>query len=162
MTIQEINKITAKFLDTLEEKKIYKFNSKFFHEQTSKIENHKKRNTIIANALEKVIKLIQNSNLTGEEKTVFINQNGIWFFSSNLELIKTFLMMIVDEQKIIFNEHTTYGRFLRSICDKIGYDDKLRNELFDTFYVDFRNAVFHNNYDVTIDGISYEKPKESE
>jgi len=34
---------------------------------------------------------------------------------------------------------------------------KLRNELFDTFYVDFRNAVFHNNYDVTIDGISYEK-----
>ena len=157
MTIDGIKKAVNEFLETLVEEEIYKFNSKLFQEYFLKIKNFVSSNKIITNTFEKTVDLLLKSDLPKNDRQIFIHQVGIWSFSSNLEMIKTYLKIIIDNKKIPFNENTTYGRLLGMICDEIGYNTKLRNTIFDIFYVDFRNAIFHNNYDITMDGISYDK-----
>jgi len=83
-------------------------------------------------------------------------QIQVWSLASALELVKLLLIVLVNPKKVILDpEKLMYGQVIKAICKEIGYDEKLKNKIFDYFMVDFRNAIFHNKYNITNNGITY-------
>jgi len=157
MTVEEISKATKQFLNTIDERKLYQFNSELYKKYKNDIGNFQKRSVLYTEAFQKTISIISKTDqLTEEEQTIFISQNAVWFLSSVLESIKIWLMLIVDRSIVTFEpEKVMYGSLLKEICKALDYDESMKNATFNNFQVDFRNAVFHVNYNITAKCMEY-------
>ena len=63
------------------------------------------------------------------------------FIISHLDIMKSFLKIIINPQKIKggFNDETTLGMFIKKICNKMQYSEKLKNSVRGLFLEDFRD-----------------------
>lgn len=148
---------TKEFLSMLEGNQIYKFNSKLFKGIKKKQLAMTKRNQIYAYAFMKTINLLENNDdVSQEEKIIFNLTNAANYLMANLEIMKLFLRLLIDPEKILNNEKTTYKDLIRKICDEIKCNSKTRKKFYGNFLVDFRNSIAHNNYDITINGLFYQ------
>jgi len=70
------------------------------------------------------------------------------FIISHLDIMKSFLKIIINPQKIKggFNDETTLGIVFKKICNKMQYSEKLKNSVRGLFLEDFRDAITHQNY----------------
>jgi len=155
MTVEGIRKATEHFLKTMDEKGVYKINSEFFNENVDYHKNWSSRRNSFNIVLKKITQLI-NGKITNEEAGLFMIQLMIWNLASMLELFKFFLIVITNKERVVFNpDKSMYGQVIEAICKEIGFDDKTRKTILDTFMVDFRNAIFHNNYSIGNSSVSY-------
>lgn len=67
---------------------------------------------------------------------------------SHLDIMKSFLKIIINPQKIKggFNDETTLRMFIKKICNKMQFSEKLKNAVRGLFLEDFRDAITHQNY----------------
>jgi len=70
------------------------------------------------------------------------------FILSHLDIMKTFLKIIINPLKIKggFNDETALGLLIKKICNKIQYSEKLKNSIQGLFLEDFRQAMTSQNY----------------
>lgn len=155
MTVESIRKATELFLKTIEEEGVYKFNSSLFSDYGEHFKNWSNRRNLFLKTLEKIANKVDGT-LSDEESETFMVQISIWNLASILELIKFFLMLLVNKEKIDLDpEKAMYGQVIESICKEIGYDETTKKTTLDNFMVDFRNAIFHNKYNIENGGIIY-------
>ena len=155
MTVEGIRKATELFLEKMDEEGVYKINSEFFNENVDHFKTWSNRRNSFHIILKKIVQLI-DGKITNEEGGLFMMQIQIWNLASMLELFKFFLMVVTNKERIDFNtDKSMYGHVISSICNEIGYDEKTRKTTLDTFMVDFRNAIFHNQYDIKNFQVTY-------
>jgi len=155
MTVEGIRKATEHFLKTMDEEGVYEINSEFFQENVDYHKNWSNRRNSFLLVLKKITQMI-DGKITNDEAGLFMIQIMIWNLASMLELFKFFLMVVTNKERVVFNPDTSmYGQVIEAICREIGYDDKTRKTTLDTFMVDFRNAIFHNNYSIGNSSVSY-------
>lgn len=98
-----------------------------------------------------------------KEKNTFIPENEWTAFNKKLNLNemreiseewKLYLKSILDPQKIdsTVNE---LGTYLNSIYNKLGYVDEKKKKMNEVFFKDFRNALSHLDYDISLDSITW-------
>jgi len=148
---------TKEFLYMLEKNQLYKFNSKLFKNSKKKHLAMTKRNQIYVYAFMKTVNLLENTTyISLEEKIIFNLTNTVNYLMVNLEMIKLFLRLLINPEKIPNNEKTTYKDLIRKICDETKCSSKQRQKTYNNFLVDFRNSIAHNNYDITRQGLIYQ------
>ena len=83
-----------------------------------------------------------------ENLIVFAIYSELCFIVSHLDIMKIFLKIVINPQKIKggFNDETTLGMFIKKICNKMQYSEKLKNSVRGLFLEDFRDAITHQNY----------------
>jgi len=82
-----------------------------------------------------------------ENLIMFAIYSELCFIVSHLDIMNSFLKIIINPQKIKggFNDETTLGMFIKKICNKMQYSEKLKNSIRGLFLVDFKNAI-ENQY----------------
>lgn len=159
MTFEDSQKATLHFLNTIDDKGLYKYNGEYFDEEFHA--NFQK----FAVSFEKVFSDIVKYALTksnSEQKDwlsfmLFVYASSI---ISYLEYFNKFLKTLINSELVKdgFTEDTTLGSMVYKICKKLGYTDKLWTATFDLFCVDFRNAIAHQHYQIS-DGVLTIYPK---
>jgi hypothetical protein len=83
-----------------------------------------------------------------ENSIIFAIYSESCFIVSHLDIMKTFLKIIINPQQIKggFNDETTLGILSKKICNKMQYSEKLKNSIHGLFLEDFRTAIIHQNY----------------
>ena len=83
-----------------------------------------------------------------ENLIMFAIYSELCFIVSHLDIMKIFLKIVINPQKIKggFNDETTLGMFIKKICNKMQYSEKLKNSVRGLFLEDFRDAITHQNY----------------
>ena len=83
-----------------------------------------------------------------ENLTMFAIYSELCFIVSHLDIMKSFLKIIINPQKIKsgFNDETTLGMLIKKICNKMQFSEKLKNSVRGLFLEDFRDAITHQNY----------------
>ncbi|NQV38959.1 MAG: hypothetical protein HQ505_00200 [Nitrosopumilus sp.] len=156
MTVEGIRKATEYFLETMDSEGVYEINSKFFEEHVEHFKNWSNRRNSFHHVLKKITPLI-DGKITDEEGGLFMIQIMIWNLASMLELFKFFLMVVTNKDRIKFNpDKAMYGQVIGTICKEMNYDEKTRKTTLDNFMVDFRNAIFHNNYSIGNFQVTYQ------
>ncbi len=155
MTVEGVRKATEHFLKTMDEEGVYEINSEFVEENIDYHKNWSNRRNSFNLILKKITELI-DGKITSDEVGLFMIQIMIWNLASMLELFKFFLIVMTNKERIVFNpDKSMYGQVIEAICNEIGYDKKTKKTTLDTFMVDFRNAIFHNNYSVGNSSVTY-------
>ena len=155
MTVEGVRKATEHFLKTMDEEGVYEINSEFVEENIDYHKNWSNRRNSFNLVLKKITELI-DGKITNDEVGLFMIQIMIWNLASMLELFKFFLIVMTNKERIVFNpDKSMYGQVIEAICNEIGYDKKTKKTTLDTFMVDFRNAIFHNNYSVGNSSVTY-------
>ena len=148
MTVEGIRKATEHFLDTMDSEGVYEINLQYFRDHVEHFKNWSNRRNSFFIVLKKITQLI-DGKIADEEGGLFMMQIMIWNLASMLELFKFFLIVVTNKERIDFNtDKAMYGQVIEAICKEIGYDKKTRKTTLDNFMVDFRNAIFHNNYSI--------------
>jgi len=156
VTVEGIRKATEHFLKTIEEENIFKFNSEVWDQYSEHYNNWLYRINSFTKTLQKIVNKIDDGTLSDEESVNFMVQLQLWHLASTLELAKFFFMVLVNPDKVTFDpEKLMYGHVIKTICKAIGFDKKLQKITLDSFMVDFRNAIFHNKYNILRNGIVY-------
>ncbi|MCV0392101.1 MAG: hypothetical protein K5790_02275 [Nitrosopumilus sp.] len=151
---QTVEQITDDFLKSLEEHDIFQFNDERFTKKSLKIKEFLKRYKIISGSYVKISQSTEKQEiLTSDERMVFLYWNTMNIVNSTLELSKVFLSLLLDDSKISFNDKTTYGTLIIKICNEIKYEQSYKDMLFDKLYVNFRNSLAHEDYDITKEGV---------
>lgn len=151
---ENIVQITSDFLNALVDANVFKWNVDNVIKKSEKIKKFAIRNSLAGNAFAKISKMTENQDvLTKDERFVFLYWNAVNIATSSLELCKTLLTLFLDPDKIKFKNTTTYGTLIHRICDAVDYDKELRKKLFESLYVNFRNTISHEDYDVTSKGV---------
>jgi len=155
MTVENIRKATELFLKTIDEEGVFKFNSELFADFGEHFRNWTSRRNLFLKTLQKIAIKVDGI-LSDEEAETFMIQISIWNLASILELTKFFLMLLINKEKIDLDpEKAMYGHVIDSICKEIGYNETTRKITLDNFMVDFRNAIFHNKYNIENGGVIY-------
>ncbi len=83
-----------------------------------------------------------------ENLIMFAIYSELCFIVSHLDIMKSFLKIIINPQKIKggFNDETTLGMLIKKICNKMQFSEKLKNSVRGLFLEDFRDAITHQNY----------------
>lgn len=83
-----------------------------------------------------------------ENLIMFTIYSELCFIVSHLDIMKSFLKIIINPQKIKggFNDEITLGMFIKKICNKMQFSEKLKNSVRGLFLEDFRDAITHQNY----------------
>lgn len=111
---------------------------------------------IFANTFQKLAPTIEKSELSNEEKSIFVSQIMVWFIASALEMVKILLVVLIKPKYIdVDPERTMYGKIIVEICKALEFEKTDTKHVLDNFMVELRNAIFHNKYDITVDGFSY-------
>lgn len=155
MTVESIRKATELFLKTIDDEGVFKFNSELFADYGEHLKNWTARRNLFLKTLQKIASKVDGT-LSNEEAETFMIQISIWNLASILELTKFFLMLLINKEKIDLDpEKAMYGQVIEAICKEIGYNEITRKITLDNFMVDFRNAIFHNKYNIENGGIIY-------
>lgn len=94
-------------------------------------------------------KFIPKSEWTAFNKKITLNQ-----MRENSEELKTYLKAIIDPEKIdpTVNE---LGTYLNNVYNKLNYNNEQKNQMNQVFFKDFRNALSHLDYDISLDTITW-------
>lgn len=151
---EDIIKIISNFLNESVDDNVFKWNADNFNKKFEKFKKFQTRNSLVGNAFAKISQLTENQDiLTEDERLVFLYWNTVNLATSNLELCKTILALFLNPDKIKFKNTPTYGILIHRICDVLRYDEKLTEKLTESLYVNFRNSIAHEDYDVTRKGV---------
>jgi len=92
---------------------------------------------------------IPNNEWIAFNKKITLNQ-----MRENSEEFKTYLKAIIDPEKIdpTVNE---LGTYLNNVYNKLNYNNEQKNEMNQVFFKDFRNALSHLDYDISLDAITW-------
>jgi len=153
VTLEKHKKATSTFLENLDKKGLYNYDSEFLDED--RLANFTNNNKIFVNVFLKLNELLDKTNHSIGQDELFIFYYSILvnWLTSQIELIKKFLMLLIDRKQIAFTDDATIGYLVNLISKGLGYNENEKNDLRDNFFVDFRNAVYHINYKITIDGV---------
>jgi len=156
VTLEDIRKAVNGFMNALLEKNLIKITN--FDEKTKKIlANSRKRHDLGLSVFKKIIDADKNSQiLTDDEYSLFTFKYVLSSLNETIELVKIILKAILNSDKIIFKEKTTYGDLLAKCFDKLHYD-KIRPYMRDVFLIDLRNAYTHLEYEINGNVFSYHK-----
>ncbi len=107
-------------------------------------------------------KIVQHQE---QSKGTFIPENEWIAFNKKLHLshmqenseeLKTYLKAIIDPQKID-PEINQLGTYLTKIYKKLIYTTEKSENMNKVFFKDFRNALSHLDYDISLDSIAWRK-----
>jgi len=163
MSFEKIKDTVSNFLDILDQQQLIKFNSESWNNRFTK--SYSKQSPIFADTFHKILehsdeikKIIRVSD---EALSIFVITIMVNFITSNLEYIKKCLSVLIDREKIIFNETVTYGYLLKLLCDYLKFEDSQRKLIYDSFFVRFRNATSHIKYAITKNGVTIKNAYDS-
>ena len=155
--IEETKKEVRGFLQDLEDKKLIKFPNLGLARIFIESEHRAKIDVLSESAIMRIKNhhdkekdnFIPKSEWTAFNKKITINQ-----MRENSEELKTYLKAIIDPEKIDpkVNE---LGTYLNNIYIVLGYNDEKRKKMNDIFFKDFRNALSHLDYDITLESITW-------
>lgn len=94
-------------------------------------------------------KFIPKSEWTAFNKKITLNQ-----MRENSEELKTYLKAIIDPGKI-HPEVNELGTYLTNIYNALGYNGEQKKKMNQVFFKDFRNALSHLDYDISLDSITW-------
>jgi len=83
-----------------------------------------------------------------DEIIVFTIYLELSFIISHLDVINRFLKIVINPSMLKgeFDENTTLHQIITKICNKMQYSEKLKKSIRGLFLVDFRNAIFTQQY----------------
>ena len=157
MTIEDnTEKAVNLFLNSLQDKNLLLFHKTNLGKNKSRSLKFIDFNDHLISVYRKLAK-IQTTVFTTEEIMAIYWSISIFSLSLMLEELKIRLIDSLNPNKIKIDDNPTYGVLMNRISDKLGYDEKLKNELFDLFSVDLRNVLAHSDFDIEIEEITYKK-----
>lgn len=121
-----------------------------------KIEKLKNHDLTLIYAIEKLKNNFKQSlgNFSEREVIFLLFWNYINILTFNIEILKIFFYYILDKHKVTFPKaNPEYGRTLSEICQKLGYSKQKKNIIKDRLYADFRNAIAHQDFEITMDKV---------
>ena len=121
-----------------------------------KIKTLKDQDVTLTNSFEKLTNYFKQDlgNFTEKEANFLLFWNSINLLTYNIEILKVFFYHILDKQKIIFSKpNPEYGRLLAEICQKLRYSKEKKKTIWDILYVNFRNAIAHQDFEIKIDRV---------
>jgi hypothetical protein len=71
--------------------------------------------------------------------------------------LKNYLKVILDPQKINFDERTMLRSLMSLIYDQLQYEPVKRQKMNKILFVELRNALSHIDYEITLDSFAYRK-----
>ena len=157
MTIEDnTEKAVNLFLNSLKDKNLLLFHHTNLGKNKSRSLKFIDFNDHLISVYRKLAK-IQTTVFTTEEIMAIYWSISIFSLSLMLEELKIRLIDSLNPNKIKIDDNPTYGVLMNRISDKLGYDEKLKNELFDLFSVDLRNVLAHSDFDIEMEEITYKK-----
>lgn len=162
MIINDREYVTREFLETLDKHGLIgKVDSKLLHDaftQNFPTSAESAGNTFGA-IVEHYMDGITDLKISHSDMTIFMGVFGTNLMNSYLEYIKKLLKILLDKNKISFGDNTTYGQLINDICTKLVWDETKKEVIRQNFFVDFRNAISHVDYYVTMDGVFFQIKK---
>ena len=162
MSINDRKYVTREFLETLDKHGLIgKVDSKLLHDaftQNFPISAESAGNTFGA-MIKHYVDGVTDPKISHLDMTIFMGIFGTNLMNSYLEYIKKLLKILLDKNKISFGDNTTYGQLINDICAKLVWDKTKREVIRQNFFVDFRNAISHVDYYVTMDGVFFKIKK---
>jgi len=155
--IQETKDTVKEFLVDLENKSLIKFPnlelSQIFEESKHRAEIDVLKESAITRIKirhdEEKDTFIPNSEWIAFNKKETLNQ-----MRENSEEIKTYLKAIIDPEKID-PEVNELGTYLKNIYITLDYDKPKQQKMNNIFFKDFRNALSHLDYDISLESITW-------
>lgn len=139
-------KVTLVLLDDFEAHGLVQFNKDNFDEEHFK--NFLEFQKAFTHSFGELVGKLDPFATGYENLIMFTIYSELCFIVSHLDIMKSFLKIIINPQKIKggFNDETTLGVLIKKICNKIQYSEKLKNSVRGLFLEDFRDAITHQNY----------------
>jgi len=135
MTIEDnTEKAVNLFLNSLKDKNLLLFHHTNLGKNKSRSLKFIDFNDHLISVYRKLAK-IQTTVFTTEEIMAIYWSISIFSLSLMLEELKIRLIDSLNPNKIKIDDNPTYGVLMNRISDKLGYDEKLKNELFDLFSI---------------------------
>ena len=139
-------KATLILLDDFEAHGLVQFNKEYFDEKyfTNFLEFQK----AFTHSFGNLVGTLDPFENEYENLIIFAIYSESCYIVSHLDIMKTFLKIIINPQKIKggFNDETALGILIKKICNKMQYSEKLKNSVRGLFLEDFRDAIVHQNY----------------
>lgn len=151
MESSEIKIVLIDFFIKIVKSDIFIFNKNELLSNRDKIKNGIERNKILATFYVQTSRSKDHKNLTKDDR-IILYWLPLQIIVATLELSKLFLKNIVSSE--LLNGATTYGQVVGRICQKIGLSSEEKNKLFDLLYVNFRNSIAHEDYELDETGIT--------
>lgn len=95
------------------------------------------------------------SLITEDEMRSYAIHWSLCMTRGNLEQIKFFLLTLIDSKKIKIDDNPEYGTLLTRVFKKLTLSNCLKQQYYETFMVNFRNAISHNGIEINKKSISY-------
>lgn len=154
MTKESSHKDTLHFMNTIDEEGLFHYNYEYIGKEF--LNNFSKFTKAFGNTYSELGKKVTDFETEHDQVMIFFIYSEVSFVITNLELVKKLLKYLVNPTllKDGFDEDTTLGQMVYKICKKLRYSDKLWDATFDLFHVDFRNAIAHQHYLISKDGIT--------
>jgi len=155
--IDDTKEAVRRFLQKLEEVDLIKFPNPELRQMLIESEHRAEIDVLSESAITRINqhynkekdKFIPKSEWTAFNKKITLNQ-----MRENSEELKTYLKAIIDPEKIdpTVNE---LGTYLNNVYNKLNYNVEQKNEINQVFFKDFRNALSHLDYDISLDTITW-------
>ena len=158
----EIRIVIQRFFQDLEEFELIKFPNPEFFPSFHRIRQNIEIDGLAQKGLLKILNV--RKQLTHEQQGRFITDdqyNALEISSSisqlrvHTEELTSFLKSIIDPCKIDPTV-TMLGRYLRLIYNQLQYNNPQRQQMNEILLVNLRNALNHNDYELRLDGFTYD------
>ncbi len=133
---------------------LYHYNTDNFDEEFS--DNFMDFTLTFSNVFYEIGKKYHLLETSDDDLLVFASYIQMSFIVSHLEAIKGLLKLVVNPKLLErgIGDGTTLGQMITGICKKLECDKKTWKAHEDLFYVKFRNAIAHQNYHLSKDGLT--------
>jgi len=153
MTKESSHKEILQLMKTVDEKGLFQINSEYVEKEF--LENFQKFVKAFTNTYVELGKKATSFETEEDDVLIFFIYAEVSFVITHLELVKKLLKYLVNPSLLQngFDEETTLGQMVHRICKKLGFSGKSWDSTFALFHVDFRNAIAHQHYLISKDGI---------
>ncbi len=149
-------------LDDIEKQGLIQFNIKYYDEGYFK--NFLNFQKSFSNSTTEILSNLDTFQTHYDEMVIFTIYSQISYINSHLDLINTFLKIIVNPAMLKggFDENTMLNIMIKKICNKMQYPEKLKNSIKRLFLEDFRNAISKQKFRIYNNGNLEIYPNEQE
>ncbi len=163
MSFQPNYKATLVILNDIEKQGLIQFNKEYLDEEFFR--NFIKFRKIFSHTTSELVSKLDTFETKEEEITSFLIYSELSYINSHLEVIKTFLKIIVNPIKLEegFGKDTTLQQMIERICKKMKYSKKLKKSIRGLFLLDFMDAISQQQFIIQNPGrlIIYHKDMEA-
>ena len=131
------------FIKKIIKNKNLKINHNIFHNEILK--KFMMDYNVYIKAYNKFIPTFIDENNKSQHVNIFVLTTLSYILVEMLELIKIDMKSLISCSD---SNNITYGKLIKKLCKKIGYDYEQSKNIHDIFLVEFRNAVYHMDYHV--------------